>query len=82
MNYFKTPEGSSAIWIQNPQCVWSVSYHPALGVAKISCECGSTAEYWAKAVFAFLEPCTEEEFNTLYNAAIHHQRIYRKEATI
>jgi len=82
MNYFKSIDGLSAVWAQSEDCAWTVFYSPALRLSKISCESGPGAVKWAMQVMTNAEPCTEEEFNDIYNRVIHHQRIYRKEAEI
>lgn len=83
MEYFKTTNGFAALWVQNEHCAWAVSIHPAIGCSRIACECGTGAQTWAKiAIGTDIEPCTEAEFNAIYNRAIEHQRKYRKEATV
>lgn len=83
MEYFKTTNGFSALWVQNEHCAWVVSIHPAIGCSAIKCECGTGAQTWGhKTIGTDIVPCAEAEFTEIYNRAIEHQRNYRKEVTV
>lgn len=82
MKYFKSIDGLSAVWAQSEECAWTVFYYPAMHLSKISCESGPDAVKWAMQVMTNAEPCTEQEFNDIYDRVIDHQRNYRKEETI
>lgn len=82
MEYFKTLDGTGAVWLQSPTAAWVVTIYPALQVSTIKCECGPDSGKWARATLSGLEPCTEAEFTEIYNRAIQHQRNYRKGVTV